>query len=124
MNYLLLIAGLVFCGGAVIVWVLTHLDPLASRQKHRLIRMFRYRARRAGLRGRYDVTQPSRSGGPGTYEPADDKDRALFVAVGSSIESEAAFFATDTLWNDERLGWAGVVLFLIGVVFIAFSAFT
>ncbi|MGC2359813.1 MAG: hypothetical protein WA691_05860 [Thermoplasmata archaeon] len=124
MNILLLVGGVVFGGGAVVVWVLTHLDPLPSRQRHRLIRMLRYRARRAGLRGRFDVTQPNASRGLGSYEPADDTDRALYAAVGSSIESESAFFARDTLWTDERLAWAGIVLFLIGVVLIVFSVLT
>ena len=122
MNDPLLVIGILFCAGGATPIVAIYLDPLAARQKHRLVRMFKYRARRAGLRGQYDVTKPSASGRPGTYEPADDEDRALFAAVGSSIESESAFFATETVWNDERLGWGGVALLVIGAVLLVSSA--
>lgn len=116
MNSALLVAAIVFFASAVLIWILTYLDPLAARQKHRFVRMFNYRARHAGLRGRYDLTRPGQSGGPGTYEPADEQDRALFAAVGASIESESAAFAPETLWSDERLVWGGIALVLIGAL--------
>jgi hypothetical protein len=123
MDDLLLVIGTVFCASGAIPLAVVYLDPLVARERHRLVRMFKYRARRAGLRGRYDVSKPDASGRYGTYEPADDEDRALFAAVGPSIESESEFFATQTLWNDERLAWGGATLLVIGVVLLASSAF-
>jgi|HubBroStandDraft_1064217.scaffolds.fasta_scaffold10857_4 hypothetical protein len=121
MNTELLVAGIVLLAGAALVWVLTYLDPLAARQKHRLVRRLNWQAGQAGLRGRYDFTQRSPSGGPGIYEPADEQDRALFAAVRSTIESESAFFATQTLWSDERLDWGGIALALVGAILCATS---
>lgn len=123
MDTYLLVIGILFCAGGVVPLAVAHFDPLPERQRHRMARMFRYRARRAGLRGRYDPSKRGSSGRYGSYEPADDEDRALFVTVGAHIESESAFFATETLWTDARLGWAGLVLFLIGGVMIGSSAF-
>jgi hypothetical protein len=123
MNELFAILGIVFCAGGVIPIAVVYLDPLAARQKHRMVRMFKYRARRAGLRGRYDFSKPGANGRYGTYVPADDQDRALFAVVGSTIESESAFFAVETLWNDERLSWGGAFLLVVGIALLLSSFF-
>jgi hypothetical protein len=123
MNLVLLGIGIFFLGGGVIPIAVSILDPLPARQNHRLVRMFRYRARKAGLRGRYDVTRPSPNLRYGTYEPADEDDRALFAAVGAGVESEAAFFAKETLWTGQRLLWGGATLLVIGGVLSVASAF-
>lgn len=122
MNTLLFVVGILLCLGGAIPLAVAHLDPLPTRKRHRLARMFNYRARRMGLRGRYEPVKLGASGGYGVYQPADDEDRALFAAVGSSVESESAFFATETLWNDERLTWAGVLLLVLGVIILVPSA--
>ncbi|HTW39239.1 MAG TPA: hypothetical protein VMF04_00010 [Thermoplasmata archaeon] len=107
--------------GAALVWILTYLDPLAARQRHRRARRLNFKVGHSGLRGRYDYTRPGDTGGPGTYVPADEHDQALFVSLRSYLESESAFFATQTLWTDERLGWAGVALSVLGAVLVVAS---
>jgi len=112
--------------GALLVG-LTYFYPESTRRENRRERSLTHRARDAGLRGRYkfesDRSKWGATGGYGTYEPADEEDRALFAAVGAKIEGESALFSREMLWTDSRLDWVGVPLLLIGVASCAVSLF-
>jgi hypothetical protein len=127
MNGQLFVVGILLGAAAAIELAWTYLNPQSARREKRRIRNLTHQARDVGLRGRYKFEHDrSRSGGTGrhgTYEPADDEDRALFAAVGSKIEGEAAHFATEALWTDERLAWVGVPLLVIGAAICAVSIF-
>jgi hypothetical protein len=127
MNDPLLVVGILLGAAGAVVLAWTYLYPELARRENRGVRDLSHRAREAGLRGRYrfetDRSKWGATGGFGTYEPADDEDRALFAVVGSRIEGEAAFFAKEMLWTDERLAWVGVPVLVIGAATCAVSVF-
>jgi len=127
MNDQLLVIGILFGAAGVIVLALTYLYPESARRENRRVRSLARRARDAGLRGRYKFDhERSKRGAAGrheTYEPVDDEDRALFAVVGARIEGEAAFFAKEMLWTDNRLAWGGVPLLVIGAATCAVAVF-
>jgi|GEM_PF-3909758 hypothetical protein len=127
MNGQLLVIGILLSAAAAIELAWTYLNPQSARREKRRIRNLAHQTRDVGLRGRYKFEYDrSRSGGTerhGTYEPADDEDRALFAAVGSKIEGESAHFANEALWTDERLAWVGVPLLVIGAAICVVSIF-
>lgn len=123
----LLVGGIVVGVAGAVLLAMIYLYPENGRREKRRVGSLRSRARDAGLRAHYKF-DPDRSkwgsiGGFGTYEPADAEDRALFDAVGSRIESEAAMFANEMLWTDVRLAWLGLPLLLIGAATAVGSAF-
>ncbi len=81
------------------------------------------RARDAGLRGRWTFSSHPPPSSPtdeyGVYEPVGEEDKALYETVGSRIEGEAKFFASEMLWTDARLAWVGAGLLLLGFVVLA-----
>jgi len=124
MNDPALVVGLFFGGaGAVAIgWI--YLYPDSARREGRRVRKLTQRAREAGLRGRYRFeTDRSKWGSTnaGTYEPADGEDRTLYAAVGSRLEGESAFWASEMLWTDRRVAWLGIPVLLIGVAICAAS---
>jgi hypothetical protein len=127
MNDPVLVIGILFVAAGAILLALTYLYPESARRENRRIRNLALRARDAGLRGRYkfdhDRSGSGATGGHGTFEPADSEDRALFANVGSRIEGESAFFASEMLWTDERLAWVGIPLLVIGLATCAVSVF-
>jgi hypothetical protein len=126
MNAPGLTVGIVLGAIGAILLVLIYLYPESARRESRRVRDLTGRARNAGLRGRFrfesDRSKWGAVGGYGTYEPADDEDRVLFAAIGPRLEGEAAFFANESLWTDERLAWLGVPLLVIGAATCAVSA--
>ncbi len=119
MDELLTAAGISLSIVGAALLALIYLYPQSARKERRRIRNLIVRAREAGLKGRwkFDYRRPSSS--PideyGIYEPDGKEDRALYEVVGSRIEGEAAFFATEMLWTDAVLAWVGGGLLLIGV---------
>jgi pimeloyl-ACP methyl ester carboxylesterase len=107
------------------VLAFARLYPESVRKENRRVRNLRRRTRDAGLRGTYNFARDRAKWDTivdfGTYEPADDEDRALYAAVGSRIESESEFFAKAALWNDARLAWVGIPALLIGAALCAVS---
>jgi hypothetical protein len=98
---------------------LIFLYPESARRQRRRARNLAHRAQEAGLKGRWafqhDRTKPGPVSEYGTYEPNGNEDRALYAVIGSRIEGEAAFFATEMLWTDARLAWVGTGLLILGV---------
>ena len=119
MEELLAGVGLFVLAAGIAVWVLTFARPEPARREGRRLRSLNHRARDAGLMGRwrFEVDRPGSgpTSGYGTYEPASEEDRALYDAIGSRIEGEAKFSASEILWTDAKLAWAGTGLILIGV---------
>jgi len=120
------VAGVVLAAAGAILLGLIYFYPEKARKEKRRARSLTHRAREAGLRGQFKFEQdPSKwgsIGGFGTYEPVDAEDRALFTAVGSKIEGDAAMFANEMLWTDARLAWLGLPALLIGLVVCGIAA--
>jgi len=112
------LGALVMVVGLVLL-ILSSVWSEPARRERRRARNLELRARETGLRGHWalnvDRTGSGRASEYGTYQPASDEDRALYEAVGSRIQGEAKFFASEMLWTDARLAWAGIVMLLIGI---------
>ena len=119
MDVLLTGFGVFLVAVGVALLALTLLRPEEARRERRRRRRLHHLARDAGLAGRWRLRDDRASSTPpsehGTYEPASDEDKALFETVGPRIEGEAKFFATEMLWTDARLLWAGAGVLLLGV---------
>ncbi len=127
MNDALTVTGILLGALGVALLALIYLYPESSRREKRRIRNLTERARDAGLRGRWKFEVDRSKSGTisryGTYEPEGDEDRVLYAAVGSRIEGEAEFFASELLLTDARLTWVGAGLLLIGIAVSVDSLF-
>lgn len=128
MNEWLTLAGILVGLVGIALLAQIYLFPESARRRRRRIRNLAHRAQEAGLKGRWTFEEGRSNAGPvseyGTYEPNGSEDRALYSAVGSRIEGEAAFFAAEMLWTDARLAWVGGGLLVIGVAISVGSIFT
>jgi len=126
MNAALFGLGIFLLVGGLLVLAFIHFVPESVRREKRRVRNLEQRAREAGLRGRYvfvaDRSKWDTPDGFGTYQSADEEDRALYAAVSSRIESDSSFFARSALWSDVRLKWVGVPALLVGIAACAAAA--
>ncbi|HYA57251.1 MAG TPA: hypothetical protein VEH57_02135 [Thermoplasmata archaeon] len=125
MNDPLLVFGILMVVVGAFVLSFSDLRPEQVRMENRRARNLLHRARRAGLRGRYkfssDRSKWNSTGEFATYQAADGEDRALYAAIGSSLEAESEAFSREMLWTAARLAWVGVPALVLGIAVCVLS---